>query len=272
MIRYPGSEVLGEYEVPHGVVRKIRFELYVDDVRHLFRTSGNRFWGMLLYFEQGVHLERIEIEGPVHETWPPVWDFAGPFDDTSGKDQTSAVKKALGDFAARAWRRPLLGKERDDLVALFEQQRARTDGTREALRVPLVSILSSPHFLCRVERRTEQPGPQKLDAHELANRLSYFLWRSMPDEDLRAAADDGSLLNETVLLAQVDRMLTDPAISTFCETFPARWLGIENVMSVDVDPRMFPRCQLGLAPGYAGGNPTGLHRDRAAKIFVPRTA
>ena len=145
-----------------------------------------------------------------------------------------------------AWRRPLLACELEELVALFKQQRARTDSFRDALRVPLVSILSSPHFLCRVERRTEKKGLQRLNAHELANRLSYFLWRSMPDDLLRAAADDGSLLQDDVLRDQVERMLAAPAISAFCETFPARWLGVEKVMSVDIDPRMFPEVNWAL--------------------------
>jgi hypothetical protein len=201
---------------------------------------------MLLYFENGIHLERIEIEGPVHKSWPPAWAIARPFDRELKNVDTPSIAEALQSFAARAWRRPLEKGELDDLVALFEQQRAKKPSTAEALRLPLISILSSPHFLCRIERRTDDPGPQKLNAHELANRLSYFLWRSMPDEQLRAAADNGSLLQEAVLSAQVDRMLSDPAISTFCETFPARWLGVEKVMTLDVDPQLYPGVGWGL--------------------------
>ena len=241
VMRYPGAEILGEYEIPDGVARKIRFDLYVDDVEHMLRTSGNRFWGMLLYFEDGIRPERVEIEGPLHDQWPPAYDFARSM---GGRPDT--VAGALRDFATRAWRRPLRAGELEELVALFKQQRPRTDSYKEALRVPLVSILSSPHFLCRLERRSEQPGPQKLDAHELASRLSYFLWRTMPDGELRAAAADGSLLEDGVLAAQVDRMLGDPKIAAFCETFPARWLGVEKVMTVDVEPRMFPGVGWGL--------------------------
>ena len=241
VMRYPGSEILGEYEIHKGEARKIRFDLYVDDVEYMLRTSGNRFWGMLLYFEDGMHLERIEIEGPLNETWPPEYDFI-----RSMGARPDNIAGALRDFASRAWRRPVQQVELQELVTLFKQQRARTDSQLEALRVPLVSILSSPHFLCRVERRTEKEGLQRLNAHELANRLSYFLWRSMPDDQLRAAADDGSLLKEDVLKEQVQRMLEAPAISSFCETLPARWLGVEKVMTVDIDPRMFPEVQWGL--------------------------
>ena len=241
VMRYPGAEILGEFEVLNGEPRKIRFDLYVDDVEYMLRTSGNRFWGMLLYFEDGMHLERIEIEGPLTETWPPDYDFVRSMGGTPDN-----VAGALRDFAERAWRRPLQAGELEELVALFKKQRARTDSHRDALRVPLVSILSSPDFLCRVERRTGKKGPQRLNAHELANRLSYFLWRSMPDDHLRAAADDGSLLQDSVLTDQVERMLATPAISSFCETFPARWLGVEKVMTVDIDPRMFPKIHWGL--------------------------
>ena len=241
VMRYPGAETLGGYEIVNGEARKIEFDLYVDDVEYMLRTSGNRFWGLLLYFEDGMHLERIEIEGPLNETWPPAYDFV-----RSGGGSQDKVAAALRDFATRAWRRPLEAGELEDLLALYKQQHARTDSHRDALRVPLVSILSSPHFLCRVERRTDKKGQQQLNAHELANRLSYFLWRSMPDAPLRAAADDGSLLQDAVLADQVERMLAAPAISAFCETFPARWLGVEKVMTVDIDPRMFPDIHWGL--------------------------
>ena len=241
VMRYPGAEILGEYEIRNGEARKITFDLYVDDVEYMLRTSGNRFWGMLLYFEDGVHLERIEIEGPLNETWPPKHDFVRSMGGTPDK-----VAGSLRDFATRAWRRPLRAGELEALVALYKNQRARTNSHKEALRVPLVSILSSPHFLCRVERRTGEQGPQKLNAHELANRLSYFLWRSMPDDLLQKSADDGSLLRDDVLREQVQRMLADPAIDSFCETFPARWLGFEQVMTVDIDPRMFPLVRWGL--------------------------
>lgn len=241
VMRYPGAETLGEYEILNGESRKITYDLYVDDVEYMVRTSGNRFWGMLLYFEDGMHLERIEIEGPLNETWPPSHDFVRSMGGTPDN-----VAGSLRDFATRAWRRPLKPGELEELVKLYQKQRARPDSHKEALRVPLVSILSSPHFLCRVERRAEQGGVQILSPHELANRLSYFLWRSMPDEILRQTADDGSLLREEVLKAQVERMLADPAISAFCDTFPARWLGFEKVMTVDIDPRMFPGVRWGL--------------------------
>ncbi|MEM7392303.1 MAG: DUF1592 domain-containing protein, partial [Verrucomicrobiota bacterium] len=241
VMRYPGAEILGEYEIPHGVARRIRLDLYVDDAKYMLRTSGNRFWGLLLYFEDGIRPERIEIEGPLHEQWPPAYDFV-----RSMGGRADTVAKALRDFATRTWRRPLRPGEHKELVTRYKEQRTRTKNHREAFRVPLVSILSSPHFLCRVERRSKQPGPQRLSAHELASRLSYFLWRTMPDDALRAAADDGSLLKEKVLAAHVERMLAAPEIDTFCKTFPARWLGVEKVMTVDVDPRMFPGVRWGL--------------------------
>jgi len=241
VLQEPGSEVLGEYEVPVGVARKIRFDLVIDDARYLLRTSGNRYWGMRFYMEHGIRPERIEIEGPLNETWPPPHDFARSMGGSQDK-----VAGALRDFATRAWRRPLKSGELEELVSLYKKQRAHTKNFREALRVPLVSILSSPHFLCRVEHRTKNTGLQRVNAHELASRLSYFLWRSMPDDLLRAAADDGSLLEKDILKEQVDRMLSAPAISSFCETFPARWLGMEKVMSVDIDPLMFPWVKWGL--------------------------
>lgn len=134
----------------------------------------------------------------------------------------------LDAFAARAWRGPLTDDERARLHAIYKTgleaaTAAGTEGGREqAAREAVVAILSAPRFLFRVEE--QRPGEQRVAAHELAARLSYFLWSSLPDEQLRQAAADGSLLEPERLTAEVKRMLADPRAEALAREFAAQWL------------------------------------------------
>ncbi|MFM8497117.1 MAG: DUF1592 domain-containing protein, partial [Planctomycetia bacterium] len=134
----------------------------------------------------------------------------------------------LDAFAARAWRGPLTDDERARLHAIYTKgleaaTAAGTEGGREqAAREAVVAVLSAPRFLFRVEE--QRPGEQRVSAHELAARLSYFLWSSLPDEQLRQAAADGSLLQPERLTAEVKRMLADPKAEALAREFAAQWL------------------------------------------------
>lgn len=134
----------------------------------------------------------------------------------------------LDAFAARAWRGPLTDDERARLHAIYKTgleaaTAAGTEGGREqAAREALVAVLSAPRFLFRVEE--QRPGEERVSAHELAARLSYFLWSSLPDYALRQAAADGSLLEPARLTAEVKRMLADPKAEALAREFAAQWL------------------------------------------------
>ncbi len=134
----------------------------------------------------------------------------------------------LDAFAARAWRGPLADDERHRLHAIYRSgleaaTAAGTEGGREqAAREALVAILSAPRFVFRIEE--QRPGEHRVSAHELAARLSYFLWSSLPDDRLRQAAANGSLLEPGRLTAEVKRMLADPRAEALAREFAAQWL------------------------------------------------
>src|SRR5205085_8041876 len=122
--------------------------------------------------------------------------------------------KALTDFADRAYRRPLSTRERDELVAFYRTLRDDHGLTHEdALRDTLASVLISPDFSYRLDSSTPGEGIYPLSPYALASRLSYFLWSSMPDEELLAHAAASDLANPPVLLAQTRRMLRDKRIN-----------------------------------------------------------
>jgi Protein of unknown function (DUF1592)/Protein of unknown function (DUF1588)/Protein of unknown function (DUF1587)/Protein of unknown function (DUF1595)/Protein of unknown function (DUF1585) len=132
-------------------------------------------------------------------------------------------------FASRAWRRPLTDDERDTLLASYRADRA--DGVQHdpAFRAVLARVLSSPWFLYRVEQPATGPGWQPVSGDELATRLSFLLWDSIPDDELRATAE--RLHEPAVMEEQLRRMLKDTRMRGMAEEFGARWLGVRDFVT-----------------------------------------
>jgi hypothetical protein len=156
---------------------------------------------------------------------------------------------ALLQFAARAYRRPLIQTERDEILAYYRQLRQQNSLTHEeAMRAAIASLLVSPDFLYRVDRVDAQAGAkvksgayQPLSAYSLASRLSYFLWSSMPDDELLAHAAAGDLDKPAVLTAQARRMLKDERVRGMATEFAGNWLDFRRFEDHNaVDRERFP--------------------------------
>ncbi len=137
--------------------------------------------------------------------------------------------ESLLAFAERAWRRPLVPGEREAILATYRSDRA--DGTKHdpALRAALARVLSSPWFLYRVEQPATGPRWQPVSGDELATRLSFLLWDSLPDDALQTTAS--KLREPGVLEAQLQRMLKDDRMRGMAEEFGARWLGVRDFVA-----------------------------------------
>ena len=155
------------------------------------------------------------------------------------KEYDGALLWHLRQFAKRAWRRPISEEELKKIDALYFDGRKKDLDRESAAREVLVRLLVSPHFLFKAETlplASNGTGDVKLNAFEIASRLSYFLWASQPDWELRKAADDGSLLKPEVLAAQTKRMLRDPKAKALAKEFAGQWLkfnGFDEKSSVD---------------------------------------
>lgn len=136
---------------------------------------------------------------------------------------------ALADFAGRAYRRPLADAERAELDALYQKLRDKAVSHDEAFRTVLARVLVAPSFLYKVERSAPGEKPGAVSDHELAARLSYFLWASTPDDELLTLAASGRLREPVVLGAQARRMLADPKARGLAVEFAAQWLGVRNI-------------------------------------------
>lgn len=175
----------------------------------------------------------IEIEDPPTPSGTPATYTRIMIGDS--KDESPArARKILAEFARRAYRRPVTDTEVARLVKLFETARA-SEPFDKAVAVALQAVLVSPHFLFRVEtdRAADRPdGSYTLTDYELSSRLSYFLWSSMPDEELFRLAGEGKLRDPAVLKAQTKRMLADPKASALVENFADQWLNLRILQTV----------------------------------------
>jgi hypothetical protein len=151
-----------------------------------------------------------------------------------GPHDTAAVRKIVADLARRAYRRPATDKEVEELVKLIAMVQKDGDSFEEGLCLAIQRMLISPHFLYRVEK-----APQ-LSPQELATRLSYFLWSSLPDEELFRCADEDTLRQPKVLEAQVRRMLKDARARALVENFGGQWLRTRALESHLPDRNKFP--------------------------------
>ena len=140
-----------------------------------------------------------------------------------------AARQVLASFLPRAFRRPVTAEEIDRFLALFDRSALRGDPYPESIKLALRGVLVWPDFLFRIEKRDPAPGVHPLGQYELATRLSYFLWSTVPDEPLMRLAEQGRLQDPAVLRAQVDRMLDDPRSQAFAGSFVGQWLGTQDL-------------------------------------------
>ncbi len=192
-------------------------------------------------------LDQLEIDGPAKGTFQqPTSDsmrlvlVAEPTTDGT-KEKLDSARKVISTFARRAFRRPVQTAEIDRLMKLFLMADSKGDDFATAIRLPLKAILVSPNFLFRVEPDPKAPQESRvLNEHELATRLSYFLWSSTPDEELLKLADNGELRKPGVLKAQVTRMLKDWKSQSLTTDFSGQWLMTRSVWGASPDSTQFP--------------------------------
>ncbi len=195
--------------------------------------------------DRNLGIESISVAGPLDEATaerPAAWAamFAPAAKHPRDEDRARAVLRA---FASRAYRRPATAAQVEALMRVYKSEREAGAGFEAAVRTGLTASLVSPHFIFRTVTQPDAfhaGAPHPLDAYELASRLSYFLWSSMPDQALFDAAANGSLRTDAGLTAQVHRMLADPRSDAMVEHFAGQWLQLRTLDTVTIDRTKFP--------------------------------
>lgn len=160
------------------------------------------------------------------------------------EQKIDAAKRNIRGFANRAFRRPATDEEFERLLQIAKTAKNEGLSDNDTLKTVLTAILVSPHFLFRVELDPDpedEDGIRELNGFELATRLSYFLWSSMPDEELYRLARDGRLKNPDIMADQVRRMLLDDRATQFVANFAGQWLQLRDVPQMTPDPDRFPQ-------------------------------
>jgi hypothetical protein len=257
VFRYPEGPMWKQYTLFPGK-RSLNYELYRDAIPWYVKVNGNRNWGLNLgyHFEAknektqaplGVHLSSIELEGPIYESWPPPYHRRIFHVRKEGQSDEVYAKEVLEIFMSRAFRQPVEEEEFNRMMSLYRKGIEDKLTFMEAMRLPLTTVLCSPKFLY-----LSGPGRNQTPAFSLASRLSYFLWRSMPDEELLRLAKSKALLRSYVLKKQIVRMLKDSRRSALVRNFTRQWLNLDKLKSLEADRKLYHPLNLRVKTSMIG--------------------
>jgi len=194
-------------------------------------------------------IDSIEFEAPLVDVWPPEHHTRILFDSPLRKSDPKAyVREVLKRFISRAYRRPATEEDVNHFVRIYAIVSDKSESLEAAMRETLSMVLISPQFLCH----TVSEG-NSLRQYELASRLSYFLWGSMPDDELMGLAAQNRLDDPAVIETQVRRLLADSRSREFIDNFTTQWLSIDKLKSVKINTSLFPRFLYLVANGERKG-------------------
>lgn len=261
-----GTWLGGYHELPAGKPGVVEVTAHLDRGDSLqilpfglkgFRPFGANPMKPEEYTGAGLAIQSVEVTGPVIETWPPrghtllfgdlplkpVADTTppkgrkgkqGPVLVPVSTNPQADAERLLPQFLRAAFRRPVTNAQATPYLALFSQEMKDGASFDQAMRTAASAALCSPNFLFLLE------SPGKLDDYALAARLSYFLWRTTPDDELLKLADAGKLGNEDVLRRQTERLLKHPNARRFVADFTDAWLDLRNIDFTVPDKLLYP--------------------------------
>ncbi len=209
----------------------------LDDARRNINPDGRR----------RMYIEFAELAGPYNPSPAPPASYGKIFicGHAPGKHNATCARRITENLTQRAFRRPVTSQEIDQLSGLVSLARRQGDTFEEGVRLVVQAVLMSPNFLYRMEV-DPKPAPGKtspahrINDYELASRLSYFLWSTMPDDELFRVAKAQTLHQPQVLEAQLRRMMADPKATALVDNFAGQWLGVRNLERKPPDPDRFP--------------------------------
>ncbi|MFM1823779.1 MAG: hypothetical protein RI967_2045 [Planctomycetota bacterium] len=244
-VEVDGARV-AEFEVPNapGDPRGFAHELELAAGAHTVAVRFlNDFWDPKHPDERrrdrNLGVVAIALDGPLGET--PETPFERALADaTGGRDGLGALRDAADRFGARLFRRALAPEESRALASLAREAAGPDAAFDIEVRALVTALLVDPRFLLRVEPARTPGARRPLDGGELATRLAFFLWSSVPDEPLLEAARTGALADPARLGAEVSRMLADPRAESLATRFAVQWLGIDRLETRSFDPTTYP--------------------------------
>jgi hypothetical protein len=250
------NHLVGYFDVPPDRPTVIEFVEHLDarstiriEPYGLANAQTVDHIGAEKYKGTGLAVQWVDVEGPLHDTWPPdshrrifgeLPQQAAPEADHPSRvevvseEPLADAERILRGFVRRAFRRTVTTEDVQPFLDLVKKKLAQKRSFEEAVRVGLEAVLVSPGFLFLREK------PGRLDDFALAARLSYFLWSSMPDEELLRLAEERKLGQTDTLRQQVERMLQHPKAAAFTENFVGQWLGLRDIDFTEPSHILYP--------------------------------
>ncbi|MFT5469365.1 MAG: hypothetical protein ACI8UO_004485 [Verrucomicrobiales bacterium] len=211
-------------------------------------------------------VQQIEMEGPLIDEWPPRGHQLLLGKREAEEVTDSEIPQILAELAPKLFRRPVNSEVTQEFIEFHMGTREAGEQPLDAYKITAKAMMASPHFLYHVEYGDEPDG------YALANRLSYFLWRSAPDAELLELANSNRLTKPEVLRAQVDRLLADAKSERFLEDFTGQWLGIDLVGEMQPDSNLYPEydneLELGMVAETRAFVREMLHKDLSLTNFL----
>ncbi len=260
------TEVLGFFDLQPEKTRTVEVETYLTQGQYMFpgladvdvQPDGKTIWniGPKDYKGSGIAIEWMELEGPIVDTWPPFsttnllkdielkklddkkWDPSRQhhieYEIVAGENPRKQLEAIVAWLAPRAFRRPLYESEGTPFVDIGMDALSNGRTFDASIRKMCRTILASPQFLFMAPEQTE------LNHFDIASKLSYFLWKSMPDHKLFLLANKEQLRDPKVIKAQVDRLLADKKSKRFIKDFIRQWLQLSEIDATAPDKRLYP--------------------------------
>jgi mono/diheme cytochrome c family protein len=182
----------------------------------------------------------LRVVGPIGKKSPAYKNIINVRPPKTAAEATAAARSILNRVASKAYRRRVTDQELGRLMSLYQQSRIDGNDFDASIRFTLQAILVSPHFLYKVERPVPKGEIRKLNDFELASNLSYFLWSTMPDDELFRVAARGQLSQPDVYRKQVKRMLASRRSLALVQNFASQWLHLRALARMQPDPELFP--------------------------------
>lgn len=192
----------------------------------------------------------LEFEAPITDIWPPSHHRRILFESRlQEQDPPAYIRSVLKQFISRAYRRPATEQDIDSFERIYKLLLPELKTQEAASRETLAMVLISPQFLYH----TRAAGDRDWQAYELANKLSYFLWGSMPDDELMQLAANRQILDKKIIGEQVLRMLSDSRSADFVKNFTMQWLSLAKMKTVPINRTLFPRFLYYVSVGERAG-------------------
>ncbi len=232
---------LNTFEVPNTKGRLFELPIKLSDGTHKIGVEfTNDYYEKATKADRNLFVEFAEVTGPTGVIeYPAAHKRIVPYEPEKGQEEPTA-RKFLYAFASKAFRRPASEADMDRLMEVYRVG-AKGGSFDEGMRLGVEACLASPRFLFRLEQdpATTKGATRSLDGYEIASRLSYFLWSTMPDDTLLDLAAKGRLVRPAIIRQQVVRMIQDPKAQAFADNFAAQWLNLRKLSIVEFDPKQY---------------------------------